>query len=88
MDFDDAMTSDVTIDVVDMKLEDLLRQLAPTGWRVRFQNVDTSLLQQRTDMTAQSTRGNVLYEILAKTELTLQPFDGFAEPLLLITSAK
>lgn len=83
--FDDVLAQTVTIDVVDMRLEDLLEQLAPNGWRLRVQNVDQAILDQRVDLTAQSSRGAVLHELLGQSSLTIKPFDGFDVPLLLIT---
>lgn len=85
-DFDKALTQTVTIDVVDMRLEDLLQQLVPTGWRMRVQNVPPATLDQRVDLTAQATRGDVLHELLGQSSLTIKPFDGFDVPLMLITT--
>ena len=85
--FEDALAEDVTIDVVDMALEDFIQELAPHGWRVRFQHVSQSVKQKRVDYTGQEvTRRDVLYSLLGDAGLSLQPFDGFDTPLLLITS--
>lgn len=83
--FDDVLAEEVTIDVVDMRLGDLLDQIAPPNWRVRTQNIDPATLDQRVDLTAQTTRGDVLHELLAQANLTAKPFEGFDTPLLLIT---
>lgn len=83
--FDDVLSEKVTIDVVDMPFSDLLDSLSPSGWRVRTQNIDPATLAQRVDLTAQATRGEVLYELLAQANLTAKPFEGFDTPLLLIT---
>lgn len=83
--FDDVLSEEVTIDVVDMQFSDLLDSLSPSGWRVRTQNIDPATLAQRVDLTAQATRGEVLYELLAQANLTAKPFEGFDTPLLLIT---
>lgn len=84
--FDKAMDQSVTIDVVDIKLEDLLDDLSPAGWRVRIQDVAPSVLAQRVDLTAVSTRREVLHKLLAQANLTLKPFEGLDTPLILITS--
>lgn len=81
-----ALGQEVTIDVVDMRFEDLLEQLKPAGWRMRMQNVAPATLNQRVDLTAQATRGDVLHELLGQANLTIKPFDGFDIPLLLITN--
>lgn len=86
LDFASALAEDVTIDVVDMRYGELLEKLNPAGWRMRTQNVEAATLDQRVDLTAQTTRGEVLRQLLARSGLTLKPFDKFDEPLLLITS--
>ena len=85
--FEDALSEEVTIDVLDMALEEFLTALTPYGWRLRFQHVSDSVREMRIDLTAQGlTRREVLYGVLADANLTLQPFDGFETPLMLITS--
>lgn len=85
-DFDTILSQKVTIDVVDMRFEDLLQKLTPGGWRLRTQNIEPATLDQRVDLTAQASRGDVLHELLAQSKLTAKPFEGFDVPLLLITS--
>lgn len=85
--FEDALEEGVTIDVVDMALSDFLEALTPHGWRMRFQHVSDSVKEMRIDFTAQGvSRRDVLHDILGDAQLTVQPFDGFDTPLLLITS--
>lgn len=84
--FDVALKQSVTIDVMDMRFEDLLEKLTPNGWRMRAQNIDPATLDQRVDLTAQATRGEVLHELLAQSNLTAKPFSGFDVPLLIITN--
>lgn len=85
--FEDALEEGVTIDVVDMALSDFLEALTPSGWRMRFQHVSDSVKEMRIDFTAQGvSRRDVLHDILGDAQLTVQPFDGFDTPLLLITS--
>lgn len=85
--FEDALNEGVTIDVVDMALGDFLEALTPRGWRLRLQHVSDTTKQMRIDFTAQGvSRREVLYGILGDANLSIQPFDGFDTPLLLITS--
>lgn len=88
MPFDDALDESVTIDVVDMALTDVLEQLAPTGWRLRFQHVDDAVKAKRVDLTAISTRGDVMHRLLSHAGLSIEPFESFDTPLLLITSSQ
>lgn len=85
--FEEALEEGVTIDVVDMSLGDFLEALTPNGWRLRLQHVSETTKQMRIDFTAQGvSRREVLYGILGDANLSIQPFDGFDTPLLLITS--
>lgn len=86
--FRDALQEEVTIDIVDMALVDLMEQLAPTGWRLRFQHVDDAIKNKRVDLTAFATRGAVMHQILAEAGLTVEPFEAFQTPLMLITSSQ
>jgi hypothetical protein len=83
-----SLDDEVTIDVVNMALTDLMEQLTPQGWRLRFQHVDESIKNQRVDLTAYSTRGEVMHNLLAQTGLTVEPFEAFQTPLLLVTSSQ
>ncbi|CAM3858996.1 hypothetical protein VRRI112168_03555 [Vreelandella rituensis] len=85
-DFALAMADPVTIDVVDMALQDILENLAPQGWRVRFQRISESTLAERTDLTATNlSRGDVMHELLSQSGLTLKPFPDFNQPLMIIS---
>lgn len=86
--FDKALASDVNIDVVDMRFEEVIEKLVPNGWRVRFQHVDRAILDKRVDMTANASLKDVLYELLSQADLAVRPFDGFDHPLLLVTSSQ
>lgn len=89
MSFEKALDEGVTIDVVDMSLEDFMEALTPYGWRLRFQNVSDAIKATRVDFTAQGvSRREVLYGVLGDASLSLQPFDSFDTPLLLVTSAE
>lgn len=85
-DFLAATSDDVTIDVVDMPLENVLKSLAPTGWKLRFQRVGDEVLESSTDLTAtNTTRGEVLHELLSRAGLAAEPFPEFDVPLLIVS---
>lgn len=83
--FDAALKESVTIDVVNMRFEDLLQQLKPYGWRMRFQNIEPSILDTRVDLTAEASRQVVLHRLLSQAGLSIEPFESFDVPLMLIT---
>jgi len=85
-DFLAATSDDVTIDVVDMPLENVLKSLAPNGWKLRFQRVGDEVLESSTDLTAtNTTRGEVLHELLSRAGLAAEPFPEFDVPLLIVS---
>lgn len=85
-DFLAATSDDVTIDVIDMPLEEVLTTLAPAGWRLRFQRVGDEVLASSTDLTAtNATRGEVLHELLSRAGLAAEPFPEFDVPLLIVS---
>jgi len=86
--FEEALAETVTIDVMDMALHELMEQLTPHGWRLRFQHVDQDIKTQRVDLTAYSTRGEVMYDLLSQAGLSAEPFEAFQTPLLLVTSSR
>lgn len=86
--FKDSLDEKVTIDVMDMALTDLFEQLAPPGWRLRFQHVDDATKEKRVDLTANSTRGDVMHELLSRAGLSVEPFESFDTPLILVTSSQ
>lgn len=85
-DFLAATSDDVTIDVVDIPLENVLKSLAPNGWKLRFQRVGDEVLESSTDLTAtNTTRGEVLHELLSRAGLAAEPFPEFDVPLLIVS---
>lgn len=85
-DFLAATSDDVTIDVVDMPLRKVVDNLAPVGWRIRFQRIGDEVLASSTDLTAtNTTRGEVLHELLSRAGLAAEPFPEFDVPLLIVS---
>lgn len=84
--FDDVMAESVTVDVQDMRWEDIVTNIMPSGWRVRFQRVGDSILEQRADITiTNASREEVLHALLSRAGLSLEPFPEFDVPLLIVS---
>ncbi len=85
-DLADVMAESVTIDVQDMRWEEIITSIMPNGWRTRFQRVGDSILEQRADVTiTNASRQEVLHNLLSRAGLAMEPFPEFDVPLLIIS---
>jgi|AXCI01.1.fsa_nt_gi hypothetical protein len=81
-----VMAESVTIDVQDMRWEEIITSIMPNGWRTRFQRVGDSILEQRADVTiTNASRQEVLHNLLSRAGLAMEPFPEFDVPLLIIS---
>lgn len=85
-DLNAVMNESVTIDVQDMRWEDIVTNIMPAGWRVRFQRVGETVLEQRADITiTNASRREVLHALLSRAGLAFEPFPEFDQPLLIVS---
>jgi len=77
------LNEDITVNLRDATLGDVVRAITPECWRADIQIDDPTILSQQVDLTAQNARGEVLSAISEEIPVRYTPYGDLG--LLLVT---